>query len=112
MGSQSPEASPKDTGRNFLLFLSHLVEPRLFSRPRHFLWLKGLKWEPPDTFWQLAIYQETGEQPEQVLSLKNERTYQDSEFGLATIRDDVRLGDLKRGKTAKRSQDQHDGMLR
>lgn len=52
------------------------------------------------------------EQPEQVLSLKNERTYQDSEFGLATIRDDVRLRDLKKGKTAKRSQDQHDGMLR
>ena len=105
MGSQSPEAFPENTERNFLLFLSHLVEPRLLSRPRHFLWPKGLKWEPRNTFWQLTTYKETGEQLEQVLSLKNKRTYQDSEFGLATIREDVRLRGLKRRKTAKRSQD-------
>lgn len=39
----APRVSPEDTSRNFLLFLSHLVEPRLMAVPRHLLWSKSLK---------------------------------------------------------------------
>lgn len=53
---------PRGHRRNFLLFLSHLVEPRLMAVPRHLLWPKSLKWERPDTFGQFATLQETGDQ--------------------------------------------------
>lgn len=43
----------------------------------------------PYVFGQFATHQETEDQQEQVLSLSKKRTFQDSEFGLATIREHV-----------------------
>lgn len=54
----------------------------------------------PDVFGQFATHQETGDQQEQVLSLSEKRTFQDSEFGLATVREDVQLRS-KKGKNSK-----------